>query len=755
MSKIFKTLILVFVFYGAAFGFNSNNKGAAQPEPNILVKKEKALKAPRPSHIPDEIIVKFKPDINENLIKALEKAHGVLEKYSSSFTKSKVFKIPKNKTVFQLVEVLEKSSLVEYVEPNYYAYSSMVPNDPLYFYQWHFDNDDHGGIQMEEAWDISTGNPNIVVAVIDTGVAYENYPGPNFWHIDTYNAYGGSGSSWWCGVSVVPSSWAALYGTAPTSPGYGNGWKQYLQRSFDLTSATGGVTFSYYYKYDIEYDFDFLYLDISENNGDTWTMLKQYTNKKGPSGGKPIDWTQDSVDLTGYKGKNILLRFRFNSDDSYSDEDGYFNSDGAVYIDEIKLEDDSGILFHDDVSGINAWENTQYEQAPDLSGTIFMSGYDYVNNDNHPNDDDGHGTHVTGTIAQTTNNSLGVAGIAFNTTIMPVKVLNSAGTGTYQMIADGIYYAVNNGADVINMSLGGSSAAVILEDAVNYAYDNGVVVIAASGNENLGQVSYPAAYNNVIAVGATQYDETRSSYSNYGSSLDLVAPGGGGSNGVVQQTFGNTVQDWGYWSYQGTSMAAPHVSGVTALLLSKNSNLTPSELKTILESTAEDKGDLGWDQYYGHGLLDAHAALTFTPVISISVENNVFDYGTLSLSPSVANPTKKSTVDLGKTPVIKNTGNVAVNLTVKSGDAEGGTVPWNLVVAENIAVDDFCHQYRIDNAASWYDFPVNNDYTGDIVTDLLVDAESTLDLQILMPTGSDNTAEKSITVTIMATESSS
>ena len=742
MPKVFKILILVLIVYGVAFGFGLNNKGAAQPELNILVKKEKApkvSKAPRPLYAPNEIIVKFKPDANENLIKALEKTHGVSEKYISPFAKFKVLKTPKDKTVSQLVKIFEKNPLVEYAEPNYYAYASMVPNDPLYFYQWHFDNPTYGGIQMEEAWDISTGSSNVVVAVVDTGVAYEDYSGPGFWHRDTYNAYGGSGSSWWCGISSHPN-WA-------NPPGYSNLWEQYLIHEFDLTTATGNINLSFRHKYDVEYGYDFCYIEVSDDNGSSWDELTYYT-------GNSANWKWvGAVDLTSYRGKTILLRFRFNSDDSYSDGDGDYDSDGAWYIDEVEITDDSNTLFYDDMeSGVGNWQTDSlpFQKAPDLVNTNFVAGYDFVDNDSHANDEDSHGTHVAGTIAQSTNNGIGVAGIAFNTTIMPIRVLGPAG-GTYQQIVDGIYYAANNGADIINMSLGGPSAATILEDAVDHAYNNGVVVIAASANESSGQVSYPAAYNNVIAVGATQYDETRSSYSNYGSSLDLVAPGGGGSNGVVQQTFGDTFQDWGYWFYQGTSMAAPHVSGVAALILSKNSSLAPSEVRTILESTAEDKGDPGWDQYYGHGLLDAHAALTFVPVISITIENNSFDYGTLPLSPNSTSPAKKSTVDLSKTPVIKNTGSVAVDLTVKSGDAEGGTIPWNLVAAENITTDNYCHQYSADGGI-WTDFPFSNGYTDIIVPDLLVDAESTLDLQILMPTGSNDTTEKSITVTIMATQ---
>jgi serine protease len=277
-----------------------------------------------------------------------------------------------------------------------------------------------------------------------------------------------------------------------------------------------------------------------------------------------------------------------------------------------------------------------YVQAPDLANTNFTSGWDFVNGEAHPNDDQGHGTHVCGTIAQSTNNGVGVAGIAFNTTIMPVKVMEpvwvySGGwiwtaTGTTADIVDGIIYATDNGADVINLSLGGSSPDTTLENAVAYAYNNGAVVIASSGNSGDTTPNYPASYDSyVISVGATRYDNTRSYYSSYGSHLDMVAPGGdasvdqnsdGYADGVLQltltePTYPNSVDpsSFTYYFWQGTSMAAPHVAGVAALILAKHPSWTPDQVRYALESSATDLGTAGWDQYYGWGLLNAHAAV--------------------------------------------------------------------------------------------------------------------------------------------------
>ena len=269
--------------------------------------------------------------------------------------------------------------------------------------------------------------------------------------------------------------------------------------------------------------------------------------------------------------------------------------------------------------------DTGIRKGTDLANTCFVPGYDFVNSDSDPIDDNGHGTHVAGTVAQSTNNGIGVAGVAYKSCLMPVKVLNSQGSGTYAQVADGIYYAADEGAKVINMSLGGDSDSATLKDAVAYAYNKGVTVVAAAGNNGEGGApSYPAAYDNyVIAVGATQYDETRAPYSTTGSYLDLVTPGGntsvdqnadGYGDGVLQQTFQKTGKriSWGYYFFQGTSMAAPHVSGVSALLIAKGNATTPDNIRTALQETAEDKGTAGRDDSYGWGLVDANAALQWT-----------------------------------------------------------------------------------------------------------------------------------------------
>ncbi len=368
--------------------------------------------------------------------------HGCAIARTSDLGDFHLVRVPASTTAEDMVQLFGQHEHVRYAELNscYYVQATFVPDDKLYSYQWNFENPVTGGIHMNEAWGIEQGDPNVIVAVVDSGVAYETY--------------------------------------------------------------------------------------------------------------------------------------------------------GA------------------------------YQQAPDLAQTQFVPGYDFVHDTNHPNDDNGHGTHVTGTIAQSTNNLIGVTGVAFRCSIMPVKVMNSQGVSDAFTVSEGILFAVHHGARVINLSFGGTQPSTTLENAVQTAYDSGVTVVASAGNDGASgsPPSYPAAYSNYcIAVGAVRYDLTRAAYSSTGSYISVVAPGGdltvdqngdGYPDGIVQQTFRSDPNDFAYWFFQGTSMAAPHVSGVAALLASHGVT-SPDQIRKAIESTARDLGPTGWDPEYGWGMVDAYAALTY------------------------------------------------------------------------------------------------------------------------------------------------
>lgn len=384
---------------------------AAGPE----LKVDHSLRQSAARYVPDEINVRFRNDSKP--FRTLKVVPGTAIREAARFSKR--------------ADVL-------YAEPNYLAQAAMVPADPFYKYQWNFRDTEIGGIELESAWDLTTGN-GVTVAILDTGIAYE----------------------------------------------------------------TDGV----------------------------------------------------------------------------------------------------------------------YVQAPELSSTNFTAGYDFINSDTHPNDDNGHGTHVAGTVAQSTNNGIGVAGAAYGATLMPVKVLDAEGSGTYAAIANGIYYAADHGAKVINMSLGGPVGSTTLEEALAYAHGKGVTIVAATGNDSASTVSYPAAYNEyVIAVGATGYGGYLASYSNTGSSVDLVAPGGdtkvdlnkdGYGDGILQNTLDpGSTSSFAYYFYQGTSMATPHVAAAAAMVIAKGAATTPAEVQTLLQSTARDLGTPGKDNSFGYGLINVTAALT-------------------------------------------------------------------------------------------------------------------------------------------------
>ncbi|MFZ0012486.1 MAG: S8 family serine peptidase, partial [Acidimicrobiia bacterium] len=239
-------------------------------------------------------------------------------------------------------------------------------------------------------------------------------------------------------------------------------------------------------------------------------------------------------------------------------------------------------------------------------------------------DDHGHGTHVAGTIAQCTDNGLGVAGVAFDASLMPVKVLDN-GVGYTSTVARGIEWARVHGADVINLSLTGGSSQ-LLDDAIALAVSDGIVVVAAAGNAGTGTVAYPASHPSVIAVGATDFNNSLAPYSNWGAALDVVAPGGDNSqdangdgwlDGVVQETFVGSL--WGYYPWQGTSMATPHVAGTAALLKAVEPGLDQEAVRAIISGTALDLGPSGFDPMYGHGLLQAREALEFLTDVDVSV----------------------------------------------------------------------------------------------------------------------------------------
>ncbi|MBD0362767.1 MAG: peptidase S8 [Coleofasciculus sp. C3-bin4] len=251
--------------------------------------------------------------------------------------------------------------------------------------------------------------------------------------------------------------------------------------------------------------------------------------------------------------------------------------------------------------------DTGISPVPDLKDTKFVKGYDFVNDRIEAYDDAGHGTHVAGTIAQSTNNGYGVAGVAYEASLMPLKVLAASGGGTVADIAEAIRYAADNGADVINMSLGGPGESKLMEEAIDYAYQKGVFLVAAAGNSSQNSASYPARYPHVIGVAALDSVGVKAPYSNFGAGVDISAPGVSEDGKILQETIDPETNEPVFVGYQGTSMAAPHVAGVAALVKATGVK-EPDEVLSVLKQSArvikEDPLN-----HFGAGHLDASAAV--------------------------------------------------------------------------------------------------------------------------------------------------
>ncbi|SDC11185.1 S8 family peptidase [Shouchella lonarensis] len=236
---------------------------------------------------------------------------------------------------------------------------------------------------------------------------------------------------------------------------------------------------------------------------------------------------------------------------------------------------------------------------PDLRGKL-VDGYNAIHDNSDFHDENGHGTHVAGIAAAMTNNVEGIAGVSWESKIMPIKALDADGEGSSYSVARAIYWAVDHGADIINLSLGDYEQANILYEAIQYAYANDIVLISASGNDNDDALMYPAAYPEVITVAAVDENRNRAFFSNYGTHVDVAAPG---------EHIASTYLDQQYVVLSGTSMAAPHVAGLAALVRSAQPTLTNAEVGELIMKMADSSGRSAHDMYYGFGEINVKETL--------------------------------------------------------------------------------------------------------------------------------------------------
>jgi len=293
---------------------------------------------------------------------------------------------------------------------------------------------------------------------------------------------------------------------------------------------------------------------------------------------------------------------------AYTPNDTYFSTQWAL-----NNTGQGGGLPDADIDAPEAWDITKGSSTVvvavidtgvdlthlDLSARI-VAGYDFANQDTDPQDDYGHGTRCAGVAAAIIGNSRGIAGVCGYAKIMPLKVMDNSGTGEDAWVGDALIWAADHGANVASLSLILDDYSAYVEDATNYALASGVTVVAAMGNDYSEFVRYPAAYEGVIAVGSTDRRDAHSIFSTYGSHIAVVAPG----EGIYSTDMGNA-----YTYFTGTSAATPHVAGLAALLLSLNPNLRPADVLRLVKLSADDKGDPGFDIYYGAGRINARRAL--------------------------------------------------------------------------------------------------------------------------------------------------
>ncbi|MDP5276841.1 S8 family peptidase [Chengkuizengella axinellae] len=328
-----------------------------------------------------------------------------------------------------------------------------------------------------------------------------------------------------------------------------------------------------------------------------------------------------------YADYNISVLKPIEGEDVHNWLNSLNNSSYVEHVQIIASNDEFAALqlYLGNIGAIEAWntsnENTAITIAivdtgvdlhhPDLIDNL-VEGVNILDRNAPPQDDHGHGTSVAGIVAASGNNGIGVSGILWNANIMPIKALDDTGNGIESDIGEGIRYAVDHGAKVVVLSLGLPTASPYLRDIVQYAEDNDVLIVAASGNDGLQSVQYPAAYPSVLAVGGLHLDKTIHERSNYGQEIDVAAP-------YIAYTTG---LDGTYTVRTGTSVAAPQVAAAAALIWSQYPELKPDQIRNLIRQTAEDVHESGWDEHTGYGLLRIDRALTELAIADIYEENN-------------------------------------------------------------------------------------------------------------------------------------
>ncbi|UCE36125.1 MAG: S8 family serine peptidase [Thermoplasmata archaeon] len=493
-----------------------------------------------------------------------------------------VFTFPEKTNLRKAASEYANDLNVEFAEPNFLYHPLGVPNDPYFDMQWALNNTGQTGgtpdadIDAPEAWDLEQGDPSITIAIIDTGVDYTNP--------DMGNCTEGITEQDYILESSHPINWS-------------NSSETMKQISFP------------------EYDSVSLHLSHFDLGGNSRFVISN--NVPGKIFSKKL-FSGGSYNGTGANIWTKFSEFRSgNNIDILVDQRTFPYPEVWGYaIDKIK---------------------TQIWNPLSKISEKYADGYDFYYHNPDPMDDMGHGTHCAGIAAAVTNNYHGIAGVAGNCKILPIKV-GGSGTGASKLsfISRAIFFAVRKGADIISLSLGGINS-IVGQLLMAYANARGVIIVAAAGNENMNlkSLSWPASHKDVIAVAATDANDSKAWFSNYGPWVDVAAPGmdilslrahgtdmylleGSYNPGAAfVPAFDNNAT---LYRASGTSMACPFVAGVAALILSKNPNLTPIQVRTILRSSTDEVLS---DLYIGTGRINAHTALLKTFPVSSELDDSL------------------------------------------------------------------------------------------------------------------------------------
>jgi subtilisin family serine protease len=576
-------VVLLFALPGAGA---ADSKSADRVRPGDAGSMVSSTELP---YRPGEVIVKFKDGVTgtvKNEAKRIAGAAATLDNIGPQGSdQTQLLKLDTGVTVEEAVASLQSSGRVAYAEPNFLANLTYTPDDPSFGNQWGLNNTgqtiggqagtDDADIDAPEAWDLERGGAvPPTVAVIDTGID-ATHPDLDSKDVTGYN---------WAGISQCHTTSYWTFGDSSSRQKFAQSIKGTGQKltHVGIVVAKAG----------------------SPSNGITVSVRSSLNGS---------DLASFSISPSGVTGYGIEVYKKLSKD--------VILKNGTTYYLVFRTANLSTSNFYGIWDNMESYYYNTYADGCEYqyTGSSWKSytGDDFyfrTNPNSNPRDDRGHGTHVSGIIGAETNNATGVAGVCPGAKIMPLKVFSSGGGGAVSDFNAATHYAADHGAKIINMSYGGSSYSQSEQDAINYAYNKGVVIFASSGNTGDTTMQYPAGYDHVIGVGATTNQDKITSFSTYNSSVDVSAPGQDvySTMPTYMVAYNNAGDSMNYCFMSGTSMACPMAAGLGALMVARSPILTQDQVEQLIQNNAEDRGDIGRDDSFGYGRINAYSTLNNT-----------------------------------------------------------------------------------------------------------------------------------------------